>query len=117
MKTTNSGYAAEAVTRDYAVKSPSQLVTKALKTLFSCVLNVCYLVIVHGDIEFIVQLESQAPHDSSEPQTIVGVHRLCLCCDIQDVLSLVQWTHILTCTNTHTHAFVAFYTVYVEVDI
>lgn len=59
-----------------------------------------YLVIVHADIEFIVQFESQAPHDSSEPQTVVGVHCLCFRCDIEDVLSLVQWTHILTYTNT-----------------
>lgn len=59
-----------------------------------------YLIIVHGDIQFIVKFESQAPYDSPEPQAVVGVHRLCLCSDVQDVLALVQRTHILTYTET-----------------
>lgn len=58
-----------------------------------------YLIIVHGDIEFIVKFKSHAPYDSPEPQTVVGVHWLCLCGNVQDVLALVQGTHILTYTN------------------
>lgn len=77
-----------------------QNIAQSGQTSFSCGLNVCYLVIVHADIEFIVQFESQAPHDPPEPETIVGIHCLCFRCDIENVLSLVQWTHILTYTNT-----------------
>lgn len=58
-----------------------------------------YLIVVHGDIEFIVKFKSHAPYDSPEPQTVVGVHWLCLCGNVQDVLALVQGTHILTYTN------------------
>lgn len=56
---------------------------------------------MHGDIELIIKFESQTPDDSPEPQTVVGVHWLCLCSDVQDVLALVQGTHILTYTETH----------------
>lgn len=59
-----------------------------------------YLVIVHGDIKFIIKFKSQTPYDSSEPQTVVGVHWLCLCSYVQDILPLVQGTHILTYTDT-----------------
>lgn len=91
-----------------------QNIAQSVQTLFSCGLNVCYLVIVHADIEFIVQFESQTPHDSSEPQTVVGVHRLCFCCDVEDVLSLVQWTHILTYTNMLLSHFTVYMLLYAE---
>lgn len=61
---------------------------------------VLYLVIVHGDVELIVKLESQTPYNSSEPQTVVGIHWLCLRGNIQDVLALVQGPNILTYTET-----------------
>lgn len=60
-----------------------------------------HLIIVHGDVEFIVKFQSQTPYDSPEPQTVVGIHRLCLSRDIKDVLTLVQGTHILTYGDTH----------------
>lgn len=48
-----------------------------------------YLIIVHGDIKFVVKFESQAPYDSSKPQTVVGVHRLRFRRNVQDVFTLV----------------------------
>lgn len=60
-----------------------------------------YLIIVHGDVEFVVKFQSQTPYDSPEPQTVVGIHWLCLSRDIKDVLTLVQGTHILTYGDTH----------------
>ena len=44
----------------------------------------CNLVVVHGDVELVVQLESHAPDDPPEPQAVVGVHRLGLGGDVQD---------------------------------
>ena len=57
----------------------------------------CNLVVVHGDVELVVQLESHAPDDPPEPQAVVGVHRLGLGGDVQDVLTLVERTYVLTC--------------------
>lgn len=58
-----------------------------------------YLIVVHGDIKFVVQFESQAPYDPSEPQAVVAVHWLRLRRNVQDVFALVQGTHVLTCTS------------------
>lgn len=58
-----------------------------------------YLIVVHGDIKFIVEFKSQAPYDPSEPQTVVAVHWLRLRSNVQDVFALVQGTHVLTCTG------------------
>lgn len=66
-----------------------------------------YLIIVHGDIKFVIKFESQAPYDSSKPQTVVGVHRLCLRCNVQDVFALIQGTDILTYTTDTITAYLA----------
>lgn len=66
-----------------------------------------YLIIVHGDIKFVVKSESQAPYDSSKPQTVVGVHRLCLRRNVQDVFALIQGTDILTYTTDTRPAYLA----------
>lgn len=58
-----------------------------------------YLIVVHGDIKFIVEFESQAPYDPPEPQTVVAVHWLRLGRNVQDVFALVQGTHVLTYTR------------------
>lgn len=60
------------------------------------VLDSAYLVVVHGDVQLVVQFESQTPDDPPEPQAVVGIHRLRLGSNVQDVFTLVQRTHILT---------------------
>ena len=73
-----------------------------MKVDISCPLfltAVLYLVVVHGNIELIVKFKSQTPDHSSEPKAVVGVHWLCLRSNVQDVLPLVQGSHILTYTG------------------
>jgi len=60
---------------------------------------VIYLVILHGDTELILKPERLSPDDPSEPEAVVGVHRLGLCGHVQDVLVFVQRTHTLTCVK------------------
>lgn len=72
------------------------LIINVLAAVCTCA-PALYLIVVHGDVKFIVQFQSQAPDDPPEPQAVVAVHWLRLRRNVQDVFALVQGTHVLTC--------------------
>lgn len=59
--------------------------------------KVSYLIVMNCNAEFVVKLQSLSPNDSPEPEAVVAVNLLRLRRNVQDVLPLVQRTHILTC--------------------
>lgn len=57
------------------------------------------LVVVHSDVELIVELEGLAPDHAAAPEGVAAVPELCLSCHIQDVFPAGQWPHTLPCAT------------------
>lgn len=59
-----------------------------------------YLVEVHRDTKLVVKLQWLGPDHPPKPEAVAAVSLLSLCGDVQDVLFLVQWAHMLAYKNT-----------------
>lgn len=56
-----------------------------------------YLIVMHGDIKLIVELQRLGPDDAPVPEHEVAVHLLHFYGDIKNILLLVQRPDVLIC--------------------